>query len=325
MALIKCPECKKKISNQCESCPHCGFPVKQNNITKNVSENICEFNTNENTDINRKIQKSSKKKINRKFLFSIFIIFIVGIVICVTTTIFSEWRNKQNSYDLSTVPSGYISTDDPYTLYVNTTEKNISVSTSVYLSNNMYIQAASTFSSLVHTPNDVFYVYDYGVFEENEDSLIFLNSESEIKEYKVLNQYLLCYDDFYYGEIPKKDLFNSTLKRTFDDGTEQTVTFFDDGTFLFNNQGNVTKEGTYTRDGYNIRCTSTNIEDDVIEFVVYDGKLTQSYYKCRPLEKDVDWIEYKSLIYKRDELQMSLSTSERFRVRTYETEHPISK
>ena len=29
MALINCPECKKEISDQTESCPHCGYPVKK--------------------------------------------------------------------------------------------------------------------------------------------------------------------------------------------------------------------------------------------------------------------------------------------------------
>ena len=28
MALIKCPECRKKISDLCESCPNCGYPIK---------------------------------------------------------------------------------------------------------------------------------------------------------------------------------------------------------------------------------------------------------------------------------------------------------
>lgn len=27
MALIKCPECNKEISDKAESCPHCGFPL----------------------------------------------------------------------------------------------------------------------------------------------------------------------------------------------------------------------------------------------------------------------------------------------------------
>lgn len=39
MALIKCPECKKKISDQCENCPQCGYPIKNNYQTES-SEHI---------------------------------------------------------------------------------------------------------------------------------------------------------------------------------------------------------------------------------------------------------------------------------------------
>lgn len=34
MALIKCPECNKEISDKSEKCIHCGFPLKQNINTK---------------------------------------------------------------------------------------------------------------------------------------------------------------------------------------------------------------------------------------------------------------------------------------------------
>ncbi len=30
MALIKCPECKKKVSDQCDRCPSCGYPISSN-------------------------------------------------------------------------------------------------------------------------------------------------------------------------------------------------------------------------------------------------------------------------------------------------------
>ena len=29
MAIIKCPECRKKISDKAEVCPKCGFPMKK--------------------------------------------------------------------------------------------------------------------------------------------------------------------------------------------------------------------------------------------------------------------------------------------------------
>lgn len=28
MALVSCPECKGNVSDQAESCPHCGFPLQ---------------------------------------------------------------------------------------------------------------------------------------------------------------------------------------------------------------------------------------------------------------------------------------------------------
>ncbi|MDD6070150.1 MAG: zinc-ribbon domain-containing protein, partial [Clostridiales bacterium] len=38
MALIKCPECGKEISDKSSQCNHCGYPLKQLNNT------ICEIN-----------------------------------------------------------------------------------------------------------------------------------------------------------------------------------------------------------------------------------------------------------------------------------------
>ena len=42
MALIKCPECKKKISDQCERCPNCGYPIS----ALGAKEDICRNKTN---------------------------------------------------------------------------------------------------------------------------------------------------------------------------------------------------------------------------------------------------------------------------------------
>lgn len=30
MALVLCPECKKEISDQAKTCPHCGFTIEKN-------------------------------------------------------------------------------------------------------------------------------------------------------------------------------------------------------------------------------------------------------------------------------------------------------
>ena len=34
MALIICPECGKEVSTAADSCPHCGYPIKNNKKKK---------------------------------------------------------------------------------------------------------------------------------------------------------------------------------------------------------------------------------------------------------------------------------------------------
>lgn len=34
MALIRCPECHKKISESAQICPHCGFSFKEEDLEK---------------------------------------------------------------------------------------------------------------------------------------------------------------------------------------------------------------------------------------------------------------------------------------------------
>ena len=47
MALIKCKECGKEISDQAESCPNCGYRIKENNPQKVIIEktNTCRTGT----------------------------------------------------------------------------------------------------------------------------------------------------------------------------------------------------------------------------------------------------------------------------------------
>jgi hypothetical protein len=63
MSLIKCPGCKKEISNTVETCPNCGYEIKSN-INKNKIVTI---------------QKTSKK-IKLNMLISIILFFASSIV-----------------------------------------------------------------------------------------------------------------------------------------------------------------------------------------------------------------------------------------------------
>ena len=42
MAIIKCPECGKEISNLADTCIHCGFPIKKYS-EEDQSTSCCEF------------------------------------------------------------------------------------------------------------------------------------------------------------------------------------------------------------------------------------------------------------------------------------------
>ena len=40
MALIKCPECNKEVSDYAEACPHCGYPLKKKPVTSNLDDRV---------------------------------------------------------------------------------------------------------------------------------------------------------------------------------------------------------------------------------------------------------------------------------------------
>ena len=76
MALIKCPECKKKISEQSEKCVHCGYP-----IAELINQNIDEVTKSDETEIMEEEIVKEKKPINKKMLLGI-IIGAVLVAIC---------------------------------------------------------------------------------------------------------------------------------------------------------------------------------------------------------------------------------------------------
>ncbi len=69
MALIKCPECGKEVSELAVSCPNCGFTINKSNeqtISYIGSENI-------EGDVN-------KKNVKKRYHLWIAILIIVGII-----------------------------------------------------------------------------------------------------------------------------------------------------------------------------------------------------------------------------------------------------
>lgn len=63
MALIKCPECGKEISDAAESCPNCGYPIKgQQEIYKSTCEPC-------NSHKKALLPEAYFDKVNRTFVF----------------------------------------------------------------------------------------------------------------------------------------------------------------------------------------------------------------------------------------------------------------
>ncbi|HHF3512976.1 TPA: zinc ribbon domain-containing protein [Haemophilus influenzae] len=68
MSLTRCPECRKKISENAENCPNCGFSFKQKDLE--IYKQRLEARRLHNEEVNR---KSTKLHIIWFCIFAIFI------------------------------------------------------------------------------------------------------------------------------------------------------------------------------------------------------------------------------------------------------------
>lgn len=97
MALIKCPECKKKISDQCENCPQCGYPI----------------NSSLENEISNKTDNQRKKPFYKK----IWVWIVAGVVLLVFVlgTILLLNRDTQPKLDEDGNPVFVELTNEVYT------------------------------------------------------------------------------------------------------------------------------------------------------------------------------------------------------------------
>lgn len=113
MALIKCPECGHKISDQCDRCPHCGYEVNKktsDKITDKVNETL------------------KNKKFNSKYLL------IIAVVVIAFLVLFNQKgsnsnnnQNPQQNQNNNVTPS----TNNGYSIY-----KDSSMGVSFEMPNN---------------------------------------------------------------------------------------------------------------------------------------------------------------------------------------------
>ena len=103
MALIRCPECKRKISNQCESCPNCGYPIKAN-------INWTEIETLEKAELTK---DSAAKPVVKKVWF--WIVFCVGLAVLVLGIVQFAHRDTKPKLDEDGNPVFVEFTNEVYT------------------------------------------------------------------------------------------------------------------------------------------------------------------------------------------------------------------
>ena len=59
MALIKCPECRKEISDKARACPNCGYPVNEEKKEKRINLVAAKCpNCGSNIEVNQSDNKS---------------------------------------------------------------------------------------------------------------------------------------------------------------------------------------------------------------------------------------------------------------------------
>lgn len=110
MALIRCPECKKKISDKCENCPQCGYPINK----------ICETDESQSADFENVAETTvkSKKSFNIKSLLKkwwFWVAFGVLIAAITTTTILLFNRDTKPKFDKEGNPVFVELTNEVYT------------------------------------------------------------------------------------------------------------------------------------------------------------------------------------------------------------------
>ena len=97
MALIKCPECGKEISDKAGKCPYCGYPIEEiekNNTANDRNNEVEDIVVEENKKDENLNKPESKKAINKKKNFCI--IGAIIIVICTGIFVYSRIQLKED-------------------------------------------------------------------------------------------------------------------------------------------------------------------------------------------------------------------------------------
>ncbi len=115
MALIKCKECGKEISNQTNKCPNCGYPLKKNLII-------------DNCNTYKKVIKENIKKRKKEIIILFVIVFFISLIFGIIK-IQDYTQQKRNDAEIKSLKF----VNSMYDMYIKNANKKIDVLESVNL------------------------------------------------------------------------------------------------------------------------------------------------------------------------------------------------
>lgn len=116
-----------------------------------------------------------------------------------------------------------------------------------------------------------------GTFTLDGNNLTLTSDGGDVQNLVKQGKYLIAKDYLYEGDIPDGDTFDAKCSFKNSNDVIYSITFKEDGTYVQDDNGDVS-EGTYKRDGDFIKRESSTGGNGMIDYLIYNGKITNSYY-----------------------------------------------
>lgn len=194
MALIGCPECKKDISDKVKSCPHCGYPLfEENDINQQRTADASASNLDKEIDeINSDFNNGKKIFMSKSKIIST----VVGVLL-VVVTLFSINNNAYGKF--------------------KNAMKNGNTSEAIEIFNE--IEADEDKEKIINYLNaEVGFIYE----NYQNDKISFEEASSKLKEIESTN--------IIKGEVTKNKAYVENLQRS-RVAYNNTIKLFEDGKF----------------------------------------------------------------------------------------------
>lgn len=198
--------------------------------------------------------KNESKKANAKLTSVLAAVFIIVVAIVAVIAV-----KTKDSGSLGTYSCEIMSGDNSSTVFeITFNEKN-----------NTYKENISVGDKAVELAS--------GTFVMDGNKLTLTSDGGDVQNLVKQGKYLIAKDYLYEGEIPDGDTFDATCTFKNSNNVVYSITFKADGTYVQDDNGDVS-EGTYTRDGDWIKRESSSGTSVGIDYLIYSGRITNSYY-----------------------------------------------